>query len=71
MSTAFTEVEPRRAWVVVWACFAALAVIFGVLVIANLVLLAYTKPATSRTMEWWNRQSIDRAQGELYPDACE
>lgn len=28
--TAAVEVEPRRAWVVVWACFAALAVIFGV-----------------------------------------
>ncbi|MEY3474633.1 MAG: putative MFS-type transporter YhjX, partial [Pseudomonadota bacterium] len=25
-----TEAEPRAAWVVVWACFTALAVIFGV-----------------------------------------
>jgi hypothetical protein len=24
------ELEPRRGWVVVWACFTALAVIFGV-----------------------------------------
>jgi len=28
--TAATEIEPRGAWVVVWACFTALAVIFGV-----------------------------------------
>ena len=29
-ATATADAEPRRGWVVVWACFAALAVIFGV-----------------------------------------